>query len=225
MSMDILCAVCTEPWDEYGARHGDMAPWEWALFKKGAGCPCCEGQLPAGAKPDEQLIEHLRSVVMESEEPDEYEQLHRFDEPSTRPPWERPPDPVLWTCTGCGAQVRKDIDLTRDNLYWSGSDVPYYPSDEWQDSLAEKPKPDSLLDGKPYCPGCLVRCDDCGELVLDENTYPDPRSCGRETICSACYEQLSFCPQCGELEDDGEPCPCTAAATAEAIDEAEPDDA
>src|SRR5687767_11795428 len=108
MSADILCAVCGEPWDEYGARHDDMAPWEYVLFKKGAGCPCCEGVLPEGTKPDQHLEDHLRSVVMESEEPDEYEQLHVGHLTPHPPKWQRPADPVLWSCTGCGNQVKKD---------------------------------------------------------------------------------------------------------------------
>ena len=48
--MDIKCVVCGEPWDSYGVSHGDMAPWEATLFRRGAGCPCCEG-VPNGWTP------------------------------------------------------------------------------------------------------------------------------------------------------------------------------
>jgi hypothetical protein len=38
---DILCALCGEPWDAYGVRHGDMTPEEAAQFLAGRGCPAC----------------------------------------------------------------------------------------------------------------------------------------------------------------------------------------
>lgn len=38
---DILCALCGEPWDAYGVRHGDMEPWEAKKFLAGQGCPSC----------------------------------------------------------------------------------------------------------------------------------------------------------------------------------------
>src|SRR3990167_11220819 len=40
--MDISCAKCTEPWDAYGVRNGDMEPHEAKRFLKGEGCPCCK---------------------------------------------------------------------------------------------------------------------------------------------------------------------------------------
>ena len=38
---DVYCAICGEPWDYYGAKHGDMEPEEFEKFMKGKGCPCC----------------------------------------------------------------------------------------------------------------------------------------------------------------------------------------
>lgn len=38
---DIRCAICGEPWDAYGVRHGDMTPPEADLFLQGRGCPDC----------------------------------------------------------------------------------------------------------------------------------------------------------------------------------------
>ena len=40
--MDANCIVCGETWC---AEEGitDMEPWEFDLFRKGAGCPSCEG--------------------------------------------------------------------------------------------------------------------------------------------------------------------------------------
>lgn len=39
---DIFCKKCGEPWDAYGARHGDMQPTEYQKFMHGQGCPACE---------------------------------------------------------------------------------------------------------------------------------------------------------------------------------------
>jgi len=42
--MDIYCQRCGEPWDAYGARHGDMDAYEYRHFVAGEGCPCCFGK-------------------------------------------------------------------------------------------------------------------------------------------------------------------------------------
>ena len=39
--MDIKCAKCSEPWDAYGVRHGDMESGESQRFLLGEGCPTC----------------------------------------------------------------------------------------------------------------------------------------------------------------------------------------
>jgi len=39
---DVYCAKCGEPWDYYGARHGDMEPEEFERFMRGEGCPVCD---------------------------------------------------------------------------------------------------------------------------------------------------------------------------------------
>jgi len=38
---DITCAKCSEPWDSYGVRNGDMEPEDAARFLRGEGCPSC----------------------------------------------------------------------------------------------------------------------------------------------------------------------------------------
>lgn len=38
---DIRCRQCGEPWDAYGARHGDMTEEEYEAFVRGDGCPNC----------------------------------------------------------------------------------------------------------------------------------------------------------------------------------------
>lgn len=38
---DVICAVCGEPWDYYGLKHGDVTPSEGRRILAGEGCPCC----------------------------------------------------------------------------------------------------------------------------------------------------------------------------------------
>lgn len=38
---DVICAVCGEPWDYYGLKHGDVTPIEGRRILAGEGCPCC----------------------------------------------------------------------------------------------------------------------------------------------------------------------------------------
>jgi len=41
---DIICRNCGEPWDSYGARHGDMTHAEYQMLISGKGCPACQGK-------------------------------------------------------------------------------------------------------------------------------------------------------------------------------------
>ena len=41
---DVFCKRCGEPWDWYGAKHGDMTPEEYNKFMHGLGCPSCFGK-------------------------------------------------------------------------------------------------------------------------------------------------------------------------------------
>jgi hypothetical protein len=41
---DIHCAICSEPWDNFGLDNGDVKAWEADMIRKGYGCPCCSGE-------------------------------------------------------------------------------------------------------------------------------------------------------------------------------------
>lgn len=45
-SGDVLCACCGEPWDRWGAHHGDMSDTEYTAFLAGEGCPSCLAKVP-----------------------------------------------------------------------------------------------------------------------------------------------------------------------------------
>lgn len=66
--MDIICRKCGEPWDAYGARHGDMTPGEYRAFIRGDGCPCC----PDEADPDgrDWTMEFLQSLEEATDGPE-----------------------------------------------------------------------------------------------------------------------------------------------------------
>lgn len=56
---DVICRRCGEPWDYYGARHGDMTKEEYEDMMKGKGCPCCVGK---EVEKVDRTLEFLRSV-------------------------------------------------------------------------------------------------------------------------------------------------------------------
>jgi len=58
--MNIHCAICNEPWDDYGLSHGDVAAWEADMIRKGYGCPCC---IQNGFNPTEEYVEPKQLVV------------------------------------------------------------------------------------------------------------------------------------------------------------------
>ena len=65
---DILCRVCGEPWDHYGARHGDdMTKGEYGRLVKGLGCPCCKGVGPHDGEKEKLYLNHLESLFNEAE--------------------------------------------------------------------------------------------------------------------------------------------------------------
>ena len=199
---DIICAVCGEPYDEFL----DMLPWERDLFKQGAGCPCCEG---VGPNTEAIRLEHAKSVMMNSENPDDYPVLMSGGT-AQRPPWVKPPDELLWTCEGCKVNVRKakgDDDYSPDELYWEGGErVHYYHGNPFAygtlSQMHEDPTSTPLmLENKPYCPGCLGECWDCKALVFlrTELDPGDPYEPGasfmsemhHHTICTNCHENES----------------------------------
>jgi hypothetical protein len=86
--MDIICNMCGESWDSWGANHGDMAAWEYDLFKKGAGCPSCQGN---GRK--EEFLEERERSLISYENQDFYPLTGNY-----KGIWEMPETKVLWQC-------------------------------------------------------------------------------------------------------------------------------
>jgi len=170
---DLSCAICGEPWDAYGVRHGDMLKWESALFLKGAGCPSCEGQRPEHMTDDDEL-DVLRDRLLinpdESGDPDLIERLTSGEAP---PPWERPEPEAEWTCACCGVMLAIDPDdgepcWVGDNRvhYWSGHAYSYpdYPEAEDASDWTEGGRE---IAGEVYCPGCSTTCRECDKPIFE----------------------------------------------------------
>lgn len=90
---DVYCLKCGEPWDYWGAQHGEMKAWEWDLFRKGAGCPSCEGRRDPNWEPNK--LEHFELGDLDPAE--------RFEEPTAK--WGPPPNKVVWSCSECGLEL------------------------------------------------------------------------------------------------------------------------
>lgn len=204
---DIHCAVCGEPWDAYGVQHGDMLPWEAALFRKGAGCPCCQGQAPEGVEPEAMRLRQARDIIIN----DAWDDPHAFDSvnrPEATPPkWERPEDPVVFTCECCAGQVRRNLDETTPTLYWQGGKFGqmYNLPDAWDECLRDLVVKEKVVSRAPskwtlndrfVCPGCAEHCGECGEYTASEEmTLPEGRY--HDALCSSCFESESLAEEGG----------------------------
>ena len=135
--MDVKCAVCGEPYDAYGIRHGDMLRWEARLFLQGAGCPSCQGVKPEGMTDAAVLAVLEDRLLINPDEAGDHDLMNRLLTGSELPQW-RPPKPTaLWTCFGCGVSVVRDQDtdypdgpidgVEGGDLMWvEGGGVHYY---------------------------------------------------------------------------------------------------
>jgi hypothetical protein len=213
---DIHCRVCKEPWDYWGARHGDMAAWEYDLFRKGAGCPHCQGEAES-----DHTESHLASVVLTSgcDDPDSFETLHGAD----RPKWVEPEPKKLWTCACCNVSVvisneaGYDGDKQSDDdiwLQWHGGEKVHYSYGCGPYTYGHVARDDAeteapfKIGGKPYCPGCATACAECGEHLFSREqpgdcydvgySFPHPGNPFWGSVCLDCYEKETTCEDCGE---------------------------
>lgn len=225
---DVRCVVCGEPWDYWGARHGDMKQWEWELFRKGAGCPACEGE-PNGYEP-----ETLSDVEFGDLDPGERIAAREDHEAKRAPEWKASEPEVVWTCSGCGVQVVRDPDeLYTDGSSTTGDALCYHVprgarAAQWYNSHpftyrgepTEEPA-HTFEGGETVCEFCLDHCDHCGREVCgtleggdcysDDQafTLPEHQNGMRCTYhCIDCVEHQ--CETCGQIGEDCtcEDCPC-----------------
>lgn len=199
--MDVKCAKCSEPWDAYGAAHGDMTAWEWDLFKRGAGCPCCEGAVPYGVDEDAARAAHVHAVVIDAawDDPHAFALVNDIDAPV--PAWKKPQDEVIRKCESCGDRARIMKSVDDGELYWTGTTYTqlHHHGIEWDDAI--KTPEGTTLNGKFYCPSCVEQCGDCGELnFADDLHLPEGKYRKGDVVCEECLH--SYGDNDGDEEDD-----------------------
>ena len=213
--MDILCVICKEPWDAWGVRHGDMAPWEADLFRKGAGCPCCEGEPPESG-----IAEPTCLADIDNGDEDPMVRLNAYEAAleGKAPKWERPDNPVIWECSACGVQVVRDLDYDEHSEYahaWHvprGSNASNWWASHYFDGTPDL-EPMHKHEDMCLCENCYCSCDNCGadlcsnptdDMETEHPLYSFPQDCyGRKRFCYDC--ECSKCMECGELPDE---CTC-----------------
>jgi hypothetical protein len=201
---DVKCVVCGEPWDFWGAKHGDMRKWEYDLFRKGSGCPSCEGVQPE----HEWHPETMEDIEFGDEDP--MERINAYEDYNSKraPKWEEPKPKVLWTCDGCGVEVVEDPN----EQYYDGDQVegnglsyhlpPHAPGHKWYNShpyYRGEPEatPAATFGDQKACEFCVKHCAECGTKVSDVlqfddcyaegASFPHPDNCD-EVICVDCLE-------------------------------------
>jgi hypothetical protein len=183
--MDIKCVVCGEPWDAYGVTHGDMEPWQAALFRVGAGCPSCEG-VDNGWTP-------TTFSDVENGDDDPMIRIVLAETKAERPAW-REPDPIVeWTCACCGVDVGTDAN---GDVYVGQRNATQYRS--MLDMDREDDYSPHIVAGHQICVSCVESCAECGVETcnaLSGDPYdglasaPHPDHWNR-CVCVDCLETL-----------------------------------
>lgn len=248
--MDLPCACCGEPWEVYFIDH-EMPAWEADLFRKGAGCPSCEGSATPSVRRRSQ-DRHTKAVLLSGATDDPhaftFAIANSMEVAGNVPAWERPNAVTLLQCNGCENHIKSDPDVRKPyveklsheewavGVTWAGK--PYlqlhFHGEEWDKSLVAfvGGKYELVLGEKQYCPGCVEPCSKCGAITAAEEMMLPDGSFGKdEALCPSCFEQIPTCIYCGsQLEEDDEvdldgygPC-CEHMNEDDAIDPVEDDD-
>lgn len=198
---DVRCVVCGEPWDYYGVSHGDMEKWEAELFRKGAGCPSCEGERPESGQWEPESV-----FDVDNGDDDPMLRLNAWEDAheGKAPKWEEPAPTVLWTCAGCGVQVEKDAngELSYETppkalcRQWHNSH-PFYRGTPEESPAHVFGEGDGA---QPVCEFCLTHCDECGAPVSKVDIGDgDPYSPGWSAPSGDCHR--AYCVDCIEKEE------------------------
>jgi hypothetical protein len=181
---DILCAVCSEPWDAYGVHHGDMLAWEARLFKQGAGCPSCEGKAPDGADADATALSSAETMASAWDDPHSFPHYNAMLGVAdgaplpVRPEWKEPDRAPVWTCAGCKAEAVRPwgslCEPNKEPLEWNpgkGEKIHYayglpYRRGMHLDRNGPDETPHATIAGQTYCDACATQCD--GPLTVAE---------------------------------------------------------
>jgi hypothetical protein len=192
---DILCAICSEPWDYYGVNSGDMNKWEAVLFKLGTGCPCCEGK--SDELDDATHIEVLRSRI-NNESP-------MLPNVGFKPKWTRPDDIEVVSCECCTSKIMKSVD-DGEMYYNRCKSHPY----RYSEPDADPSEFEKWSRYKTVCTECQIGCSECGTQLDKLSTDPyegmvmlmSDDHYGKEPLCVECYSvKSSYNEELSELYD------------------------
>ena len=197
-----------------------MLPWEAVLFRKGSGCPSCQGARPGTP---ESAYKHLRDRIIGGAWEDDVYPPGDIAPP--RAPWVRPVPRVLATCAGCDVRVEVSPD---DGAHtWEGGSRVHYDHGaayafgdlgpySGRDYVADVDE-GYVVGGAWYCPGCagacacpgcstvvFVRSDlDPGDPYADGAGFPTPGDPFAGSVCVSCYEELSLSDD-DDADDDAD---------------------
>lgn len=178
-----------------------MLPWESTLFREGAGCPSCEG-IPNGFTP---------STMSDVDNGDEDPMMRILAAErvanGTAPKWERPADPVHWTCDGCGVEVITDLDACAQDGSKATEVLEYrcpfpFEGNRYQVERHGEPEktPAHTFDDFKVCEFCLEHCDECGTALCDKvstdtydgmSSFPLPGDpYGNRRVCVDCLDKV-----------------------------------
>lgn len=241
---DLKCAVCREPWDAHGVLKdgtGDMKAWEVALFLKGAGCPCCQGEKPEGVDSDESFAQFGSSLLCNGY--DDFGHCDAILDMPTKPPaWVEPNhlSRLLWQCESCQVKVLESLDLPSEiDISWKEFFSPHAYSTQRQIEVDIECMDDEEIrtgqqfeefGDKVFCPHCVISCARCDAHIfryssqLCDDTYDTGNSFHMdmwdEVVCCDCLEQS--CMHCqGSIEDGTCECCYCENCYADGIDKSE----
>jgi hypothetical protein len=202
--MDVKCVVCGEPWDFLGivSEDSDMEKWEVKLFRAGAGCPCCKGEVDPESRFHPEGID---DVEFGDEDPIERIFAYEDSVSGVAPKWEKPPSKSLWKCNGCEVEVLEDAngDIEFRN---EGIGLKWYVSHNFKVEDFDR-EPDHVFQGgQKVCMYCMTHCSECLKTVSHtvgfDDAYDDgncfPSSDGHFVYCPDCL------PRDNEDSDDEE---------------------
>lgn len=86
------------------------------------------------------------------------------------PKWERPEDPLIWECDGCGVQVIRDVDSNELEYRAPFKSLASYRR-AWSRSDATMSPEHTFEDGTRVCEDCYHTCDHCNEPIAPETGY------------------------------------------------------
>jgi hypothetical protein len=142
-----------------------MLKWEAALFHKGAGCPCCEG---------EGDFEPQTISDVEYGDLDPMIRINQFENRANRPKWEQPAPKVLWKCSHCEQSVQRDPDY--NELEYTK------PCHYFQTSPIDKPA--YTFGDNTYCHDCVNECENCGDPIEPETGHHRQEGMSVHYFCS-----------------------------------------